>query len=206
MPIIQLPPFQNVGAALTAVLPAINQGWTYEKIWFRLGGTTAAPQFLTMHFANPRALSLADRMIGAIDTSIGYSNFSLEVDIGTAVAPTLVGYAKVSAPIPKASGFQNMFRTLIKSALPIPAATEASVPMPLGSQHREVRIRRAQSGDRRRHRRRDRRGGVGREKIKTARGSGGGGRRVLVRIRQRAGDARHLALRCHASRIAGVVR
>src|SRR3990172_4873381 len=42
MPIIQLPPLQNVGANLTAVLPAINQGWTYEKIWFRLGGTTFA--------------------------------------------------------------------------------------------------------------------------------------------------------------------
>lgn len=181
MPIMKLPPFQNVGANLTAVLPAIPQGWTFEKIWFRLAGTTfakdkitglrlwlggkkiwevtgshlnainsyfkdtstgavnvdgtdAAPQQITMHFANPRALSLADRMIGAIDTSIGYSNFSLEMDIGAAVAPKLEAWAKISAPIPKASGFQDSFRTLIKSALPIPAATEASVPIPLGSQ------------------------------------------------------------------------
>lgn len=170
MPIIKLPPFQNVSPSVTAVLPAIPQGWTYENILFKLGGTaftkalissirlwlggkkiweitgahlddineyfrlTSNAAYLAMHFANPRALSLADRMIGAIDTSLGYSNFSIEVDIGAATAPTLEAYAKVSAPIPKASGFQNMFRTLIKSALPIPAATEASVPMPLGSQ------------------------------------------------------------------------
>lgn len=168
MPIVKLPPFQNVAANQTAVLPAIPQGWTYEKIWFKLGGTftkamllnirlwlggkkiwevtgahlddineyfglTSTAAYLSMHFANPRALSLADRMIGAIDTSVGYSNFSMEVDIGAATSPTLDAYAKISAPIPKSSGFQDTFRTLIKSALPIPAGTEASVPIPLGS-------------------------------------------------------------------------
>lgn len=166
----KLPPFQNVGANLTAVLPEIRKimGWTVEEIFFKLGGgnnkanmtgirvilggkkiveitgshlddineyfkLTANAAYLPIWFANPKAKSLADFLLGALDLSVGYSNLAIEVDLGAGVAPTLEAYARLSSPIPKQSGFQNVFRTLIKSAHAPSAAAEHSLPIPLGS-------------------------------------------------------------------------
>lgn len=166
---VKLPPFQNVGANLTAVIPAIPQGMTYKSISLRLGGTTftkamitglrlwlggkkiwdatgshidainsyfratANAAYLNLHFANPRAKNPADHLIGAIDTSSIYSNFSMEVDIGGATAPTLEAYARVAAPIAKDRPYRGMLRTLIKGVHPAPSAAEFSLPVALGS-------------------------------------------------------------------------
>ncbi len=168
MPVQKLPPFQNVGANLAAVLPAIPQGMTTESITLKLGGTaftkdmlsgirlwlggkkiweitgshidsinqyfrlTASAAYLTLWFANPRAKSLADYLIGAIDTSAGYSNFSMEVDIGAATAPTLEARARLSAPIGKDRPYKGLIRTLVKSTHTPTAGTESSLAIPLG--------------------------------------------------------------------------
>jgi len=166
----KLPPFQNVAANSTAVLPEIRKimGWTVEEIFFKLGGgntianmsairvllagkkiveitgshldsinkffkLTGNASYLPIWFANPRAKSLADYLLGALDLSVGYSNIAIEVDLAGAAGPTLEAYARLSSPIPKQSGFQNVFRTLIKSAHAPSAAAEHSLPIPLGS-------------------------------------------------------------------------
>lgn len=166
----KLPPFQNVGANLTAVMPEVRKimGWTVEEIFFKIGGgntkanmtgirmilggkkiveitgshlddineyfkLTANAAYLPMWFANPKAKSLSDYLLGALDLSVGYSNFAMEIDLGAGVAPTLEAYARLSSPIPKQTGYANVFRTLIKSAHAPGAAAEHSLPIPLGS-------------------------------------------------------------------------
>ena len=166
----KLPPFQNVGASLTAVLPAMPtvMGWTIEQIFFKLGGgntianmtgirvwlggkkiveitgshldainkyfkLTGNAAYLPIWFANPKAKGLADYLLGALDTSRGYSGMSIEIDLGAGVAPTLEAYARISAPIPKQADFRDTFRTLIKSAHAPGSAAEHSLAVPLGT-------------------------------------------------------------------------
>ena len=169
MSLKKLSPFSNVGANLTAVLPFITQGMTFERIMLKMGGTTfsethisairvtlggkkiveisgahlkdineyyketAVTNYLNIWFADPNAKNFDDYMAGALDTSNQYSNFSMEVDIGGATAPTLEAWADMSAPIQKGAVYKNMFRTLIKSIHAPSAANEFSLPVPLGS-------------------------------------------------------------------------
>lgn len=178
MSVIQkLPPFQNVVASGTAVLPYIPQGMTYEEIILKLGGTTftkamitniriflggkmiwnitgshldtinsyfkntANAAYLSIPFSNRRSMNLAEYLIGALDTSIGYSSFSAEVDIAGATAPTLEAYAKISAPIAKDAPYKGMYRTLVKSAHSPASANEFSLPVPLGSRNGGALVR-----------------------------------------------------------------
>lgn len=82
---------------------------------------TANASYLPLWFANPRAKTRAGRMVGAIDTSEGYSDFSLEVDIGAATGPTLKAWALKSAPIPEEANYKGMVRAL-KRAVQTPGA------------------------------------------------------------------------------------
>lgn len=131
------------GTALTkAMLTAIRLWLGGKKIWEISGsdldginqyyGLTANAAYLELPFAFPKAKSLDEYLAGAIDTSQGFSNFSLEVDIGAATAPTLAAYAYVSAPIPKSKGYKNLMRTMVKTAYAPAAANEYTVPVPLG--------------------------------------------------------------------------
>lgn len=163
----KLPPFQNVAANQTAVLPEIPQGMVYEGILLQLGGTftkaqitgiriwlggkkiwditgadldsinaynkrTAVATFLPIWFANPNAPDMVSYMAGAIDTSVGYSNFWMEVDIGGATNPTLVAYALRSAPSDKDPKFRGMIRALLKTTYAAPSAAEFTIPIPMG--------------------------------------------------------------------------
>lgn len=165
----KLPPFQNVLATGTAVLPDIPQGNVFEKITLKLGGTaltkamlaairltlggkeiwsvtgahlddineyyrlTANAAYLSLWFANPRGKNLAERMIGAIDTSDRFSDFALEVDIAGATAPTLEAYSTEVAPIDEDKIYKGLIRTLTKGTHVAGAAQEHSLAINLGT-------------------------------------------------------------------------
>lgn len=169
MALQKLNPFSNVGANLTAVMPFISQGMTFERIMLKMGGTTfteahitairltlggkkiveisgahlkdineyyketAVTNYLNIWFADPNAQNMDDYLAGALDTSNQYSNFSMEVDIGAATAPTLEAWADLSAPIQKSAVYKNLFRTLIKTVHAPGAANEFSLPVAFGS-------------------------------------------------------------------------
>lgn len=131
------------GTALTkSMLSGIRLWLGGKKIWDVTGShlddineyfkLTSNANYLTLWFANPRAKNLADYMVGAIDTSIPYDNFSMEVDIGAATAPTLKAYSEEFAPIREEAEYKGYFRTLVKSVHNV-VAGEQSVPVPFGS-------------------------------------------------------------------------
>lgn len=88
--------------------------------------------FLPLWFANPNARDVSGYLAGAIDTSFGYKDFSMEVDVGGATAPTLEAYALKSGPIDRKQVYAPMVRTLIKSTHALAAAGEFSLPVSLG--------------------------------------------------------------------------
>src|SRR5258706_4250912 len=93
---------------------------------------TAGATFLQMWFANPNAFDMASYMAGAIDTSVGYSNFWMEADIGGATGPTLAAYSLRSAPPDKDPAFPGMIRSILKSINAPASAAEFTIPVPMG--------------------------------------------------------------------------
>lgn len=93
-------------------------------------GTNVA--YLPLWFANPNARDISGYLAGAIDTSFGYKDFSLEVDIGGATAPTLEAYALKSGPIDRSQPYAAMVRTLKKSAHAPSSAAEHDLKIPVG--------------------------------------------------------------------------
>lgn len=166
----KLPPFQNVGANQTAVLPNMPVGMTYDAIHFKLGGTaftkaqmtnirvrvqgkqiiditgthldsvnqymkrTANAAYLSLYFGDPNARTILGQMLGAVDTSRGIRDMSIEVDIGGATAPTLEAWAELMPPKANDDPNRDIMRAVLKSTHAISAAGEFSQPIPLGSQ------------------------------------------------------------------------
>lgn len=61
-------------------------------------GIAAASTFLTLDFSEIRAKTIVGQKAGALDTTAGVRQLTMEVDIGGATSPTLSGYADVSEP------------------------------------------------------------------------------------------------------------
>lgn len=137
------------GTAFTkANISAIRLMLLGKKIW-EISGThldtinkyykqTANAAYLDINFANPSAKDAIGYFAGALDTSenSGYGDqFSLEIDIGAATAPTLAAWAQLSAPsnVIKGTQFAHMFRTLTKTIFTAGGAGEFSFNVPVGS-------------------------------------------------------------------------
>jgi len=197
MLLYKLPPFQNVVASSTAVLPNLPTGMTYVGIVLKRGGTftnaqlsnirqrldgkqfidvtgphlrahhqynnlsavnnlgshvhventgasytqnadTAAPTAYAgaydfIPYGDLQARSIGGEMAGAIDTSIGYKSFEMEVDIGAATSPTLESWALVAPPKPADDPNKRTISTLLKATHSPAAAGEFSQPIPLGT-------------------------------------------------------------------------
>lgn len=163
----KLPPFQNVGASLTAVLPSIPMGMTFEAILFKLGGSLTKTlstgirvwlggkkiveltanqldsinkyfqlpndaAYLPLWFADPMANNPADYLAGAIDTSVNYSNFNIEWDMGAGATHALEAYALLSQPQAQNDRTKGMIRTLVKATHSPASAAEFDLPVPMG--------------------------------------------------------------------------
>lgn len=63
-------------------------------------GYAAHTNHLSLWFAEPRARTIAGQLLGAIDTSLGIRDFTIEVDIASAGVsnPTLQAWADISPP------------------------------------------------------------------------------------------------------------
>lgn len=94
---------------------------------------TSGANEMNIWFADPRAKNRDDRLAGALDTVQPYSNFSMEVDISGATAPTLVAYAEQRSGSPKGARYKNLIRTITKSVHAPSAANEFSLAVPFGS-------------------------------------------------------------------------
>lgn len=162
------PPFENVGANSTAILPRLDMGETCDTIILELGGTftkthllgirvmlggktiwdltgldlddinkymnrTTEATLLALHFADPNARTILGESIGGVDTSLGYSSFGLEVDIGGATSPTLAAWMVKSRPKAADSPHRPMFRAFLKATESISAAGTYNLRAPVGS-------------------------------------------------------------------------
>jgi hypothetical protein len=61
-------------------------------------GITAAATFLAVDFSEIRAKTIIGQKAGSLDTTAGVRQLTMEVDIGGATSPTLIGFADVSEP------------------------------------------------------------------------------------------------------------
>lgn len=166
---LKLPPFENVAANQTAIVPRLPIGNMYNALIFELGGTvftqaqvlairviangktiwnvtgahldlingydrlTDTATFLAIWFSDPTVQNQVESQLGALDTSRQIAELALEVDIGAATAPTLVGRSIVSAPSRKDDKFAGFFKSLLKSVHAPAAAGEFDLPVALGS-------------------------------------------------------------------------
>lgn len=168
MLIYKLPPFQNVAASQTAILPNMPIGMTYVGILFKLTGTFTKAQMTSIRqrldgkqfvnitgthldnqntymnigasasyhwlgYGDLQALTIGGQLQGAIDTSVGYRSFEMEVDIGAATTPGLAAWAVVAPP--KAANDPNRLtiRAMLKSVHSLSTDAEFSLPIPLGT-------------------------------------------------------------------------
>lgn len=95
--------------------------------------------YLPLWFADIMANNPADYLAGAIDTSIRYSNFNIEWDIGAAATPTLEAYAYLSQPQASQDKTKGMIRALVKATHSPASAAEFDLPVPLGGSGALVR-------------------------------------------------------------------
>lgn len=61
-------------------------------------GIAAAATFLSVDFSEIRAKTIVGQKLGSLDTTAGIRQLTMEVDIGGATSPTLVGFADLSEP------------------------------------------------------------------------------------------------------------
>ena len=61
-------------------------------------GIAAAATFLSVDFSEIRAKTIVGQKAGALDTTAGVRQLTMEVDIGGATSPTLLGFADISEP------------------------------------------------------------------------------------------------------------
>ena len=80
-------------------------------------GIAANASFLTMDFDEIKAKSIVGQQLGAIDTTAGISQLTGEFTIAGATAPTIEGWAQVSAPQVQANGASLPERGLIAKVL-----------------------------------------------------------------------------------------
>lgn len=67
-------------------------------------GIFDAAGFFTLDFSEIRSKTIVGQQLGSLDTTFGIDQLSLEVTVTGATAPTLVGWAEVSAPQMNALG------------------------------------------------------------------------------------------------------
>lgn len=103
---------------------------------------TANANYLALYFGDPNARTITGEQMGAIDTSIGYSNFAVEVDIAAAaISPTLECWMIKGRPKPDASPYKRMFRAMLKAQSAPGGSGTFSLPVPLGSDSGSVLAR-----------------------------------------------------------------
>lgn len=84
-------------------------------------GRTANADYLPIWFADPNARTIQGENWGAIDTTLGYTSFSMEVDIdGTPTSPTLTGW--MIPGLPKAPSNRAMFKAYLRAVQSISAS------------------------------------------------------------------------------------
>ncbi len=104
------------GTALTKAMLTAVQLKANGKIFFddtgaridsrqQYRGETANASFLTLDFSEVFSKTIVGQKLGAIDTLAGIQSLTAEVTIAGATAPTMVGYAEVSAPSEAAERF-----------------------------------------------------------------------------------------------------
>ncbi len=96
-------------------------------------GHTANATYLPIWFKEPTARTIVGEDIGGLDTSVSYSSFSMEVDIGGATDPTLKAFALRSDPKNVNDGTKLMFRAFLQSQPPAGGAATYNLDLPMGS-------------------------------------------------------------------------
>ena len=96
--------------------------------------------FLTIDFTEPLAKSIQGQLMGALNlNALGVSDFTIEVDIAGATAPTLDAYVQMRAPssMTAAKGFDEnlggVLRALIPTTIPSSAAGEIQADVNYGA-------------------------------------------------------------------------
>lgn len=101
-------------------------------------GLTANAAYLDIAFEDLTGLDMLDRIIGALDTSVGIANLTTEVDIAGATAPTLVAKLHEAAPQRDAQGnvspFAGMIAKQLRYGFSIASAGELPLNFPFGPQ------------------------------------------------------------------------
>ncbi|WP_299203313.1 major capsid protein P2 [uncultured Amphritea sp.] len=90
---------------------------------------------LVLHFSDPQARTIVGQQIGAIDTSVGYSSFSIEVKINAAAVDPVLDCWMLKSP-PKMrddQGYHLLFRSYLRGEQTYPAAKTYALDVPLGS-------------------------------------------------------------------------
>jgi len=95
-------------------------------------GRTYNAAYLPIHFADPNSRTIDGENWGAIDTSIPYGSFSIQVKITGATAPTLecwMDKADANPDVPD----REVFRAYVSGFQSIPAAGRPTLAVPVGS-------------------------------------------------------------------------
>jgi hypothetical protein len=97
-------------------------------------GQTANAAYLLIPFSDFNARTTYGESIGAIDTSLPYSGFAMEVSIGAATAPTLEAWSLTTKEKVVQEAWQRpLFRCMVPATHSIGAAGGFNLPIPLGS-------------------------------------------------------------------------
>lgn len=110
-------------ALITLIRVKLNQKTIWEITGSELDSYNAylgMPQdasHLSLYFGEPRARTVQGQLLGAIDTSLGVRDFTLEVDLGAGAGHTLQAWAEISPPKLLGPAENALIRGLLLSTL-----------------------------------------------------------------------------------------
>ncbi|TAJ76107.1 MAG: hypothetical protein EPO42_13285 [Gallionellaceae bacterium] len=132
----------GVGGAFTKAMIDLIRIYANAKVIFEGTGTqidkinayrgqVSDASFLDVTFEDLTGLDQVDRVVGALDTSVGIAQLTTSVKINGATQPTLVGTAFETAPQRTASGAVSPFAGLIAKQLRYPFNTANGGTLPM---------------------------------------------------------------------------
>jgi len=102
-------------------------------------GLTANAAFLDIAFEDLTGLDQMDRLVGALDTSVGIASLTTEIDIAGATAPTISARLLESAPQRNQDGsvapFAGMIAKQLRYGFSVSAAGELPLTFPFGARN-----------------------------------------------------------------------
>jgi Viral coat protein P2 N-terminal domain len=126
-------------ALITLIRVKLNQKTIWEVTGAQLDamnlylGMPASTTHLSLYFVEPRARTIQGQLLGAIDTSLGIRDFTIECDLGAGATHSLQAWAEIAPPKLLGDRENALIRGLLLSTLTPNSAADHTLHVNVGN-------------------------------------------------------------------------